>query len=101
MPKKSKTVTMQDLGEAIGARKPHVRTYVMAQLPPDGEWLVQSTEGMTFIVNRYTEEEIVSFPARDANLTAQAMGVIHESDKLTDEQKCFAYFWCGYFYAHS
>ena len=72
----------------------------MAGLPPDGEWLVQSENGIVFVFNQYTDEEIVSFPAKDANAAAIAQKTIYESTRLTDEQKCYAHFWTGYFYAH-
>lgn len=72
----------------------------MAQLPPDGEWLVQSAGPFTAVFHRYTEEEVTRFLTSNANAAAIAQRQIHNTDKLTDEQKCFAHFWCGYFYAH-
>jgi len=73
----------------------------MAQLPPDGDWLVQQIDGMVIVFRRHTEEEIVRFDPGDANASAQAQAVIDASDRLTDEQKTFAHFWSGYFYAHA
>lgn len=73
----------------------------MAQLPPDGEYLIQQSDGQVIVFNRYTEDEIVRFDPADPNATARAQRVIHDSDKLTDEGKCFAHFWSGYFYAHA
>lgn len=72
----------------------------MAGLPPDGMWVVQSENGEIFVLNQYTEEEVVRFPARDATAAAIAQKTIYESTELTDEQKCYAHFWTGYFYAH-
>jgi hypothetical protein len=72
----------------------------MAQLPPDGDWLVQNIGGDIVIYHRYTEEEVVRYPSGNANATSKAQQIIFESEKLTDEQKCFAHFWCGYFYGH-
>lgn len=72
----------------------------MAQLPPDGEWLIQQIDGIVHLFNRYTEEEILSFDPSDSDAAAKSQHVIYLS-KLTPEQKCFAHFWCGYFYAHS
>lgn len=69
----------------------------MAQLPPDGEWLVQSSGNIVTISNRYTEEEIVSFDGSDSNAAALAQKTIHDSN-LSAEQKSYAHFWCGYFY---
>ena len=73
----------------------------MAGLPPDGEWLVQQIDGQVVVFHRYTEEEIVRFDPSDANMAAKAQQPIAATDKLTSEQKCFAHFWCGYFYAHA
>jgi hypothetical protein len=73
----------------------------MAQLPPDGEWLIQQIDGEVILFNRYTEEEIVRFRSDDTDAQAKAQKVIHDSDRLTDEAKSFAHFWSGYFYACS
>lgn len=73
----------------------------MAQLPPDGDWLIQQIGGEVILYQRYTEEEIVRFDPSDANASAQAQKVIHDSDQLTDEAKCFAHFWSGYFYGNA
>jgi hypothetical protein len=72
----------------------------MAQLPPDGDWLVQSEGSQVFVIHRYTEEKIVEFDVNDHDAVATAQGKIHESKRLNPEQKSFAHFWCGYFYAH-
>jgi hypothetical protein len=72
----------------------------MAQLPPDGAWLVQQIGGDVIIFERYTETELVRFPAGDADLASKAQKTIYDSD-LSPEAKCFAHFWCGYFYAHA
>ena len=71
----------------------------MAQLPPDGEYLVQQTAGRVSIFQRYTERELlVVESAADGNSMAKAQKAIHELDELTAEQKSFAHFWFGYFY---
>ena len=72
----------------------------MAQLPSDGEWLIQQIDGMVVLFNRYTEAEIVRFDPSDADATAKSQHTIYLSP-LSDEQKCFAYFWSGYFHAHA
>lgn len=77
------------------------RGNVMAQLPPDGEWLVQIIGENTIVFHRYTEEEVVRFPTVSANANAIAQRTIYTSPLLTDEQKCFAHFWCGYFHAYA
>jgi hypothetical protein len=73
----------------------------MAGLPPDGTWLVQQADGIVRVFNRYTEMEVVSFQAGNADEASRAQKVIDDSDDLDSEQKCFAHFWCGYFYAHA
>jgi hypothetical protein len=73
----------------------------MAQLPPDGDWLVQQINSEVIIFHRYTEEEIVRFDPGIPNEAAKAQRVIHDSNQLSDEAKCFAHFWSGYFYAHA
>lgn len=72
----------------------------MAQLPPDGEWLMQQIDGAVVLFNRYTEDEIVRFDPGDPNSFGPALKVIWESDLLA-EQKSLAGFWAGYFYAHA
>lgn len=72
----------------------------MAQLPPDGEWLVQLIGDEVIVFQRYTEIEVVRYDNNDPSAAAMAQGVIHRSDLLDDEQKSFAHFWCGYFHAH-
>lgn len=73
----------------------------MAQLPPDGQWLVQQVAGVVVVFHRDTEEEIVRFDPSDQNATAQAQAVIDGDTRLGEEQKAFAHFWSGYFYAHA
>jgi hypothetical protein len=73
----------------------------MAQLPPDGEWLVQLIGEQVVVFRQYTEEEVVRYNVYDDDAMSVAQEVIHNTDLLTDEQKSFAHFWCGYFYARS
>lgn len=70
----------------------------MAQLPPDGTWLVQQIGGIVILFNRYTEEELLRFDPADPDACARAQGTIHGLDQLDAEQKSFASFWSGYFY---
>lgn len=70
----------------------------MAQLPSTN-WLIQQIGGEVILFERHTEREIVRFDPRDGNAAAMAQLTIHESD-LSPEDKCFAHFWSGYFYAH-
>lgn len=73
----------------------------MAQLPPDGEYLIQQIDGRVILFNQYSEEELVNFDPRDANAAAQAQATIFGLPQLNPEQKSFAHFWSGYFYAHA
>ena len=73
----------------------------MAQLPPDGEWLIQQIDQEVILFHRWTEEEIVRFDPSDGNAAALAQKVIHEDPRLSDEAKSFAHFWSGYFYGNS
>lgn len=69
----------------------------MAQLP--GDFLIQHIGDNIIVFQRYTEHEIVRWPVADNDATAKAQQVIHDSPELSDEAKCFAHFWAGYFYA--
>lgn len=71
----------------------------MAQLPGEG-WLMQQIDGIVILFHRDTEEEIVSFDPADPDAAAKAQYTIHTDPRLGEEQKCFAHFWSGYFYAH-
>lgn len=73
----------------------------MAQLPPDGNWLIQQIAGDVVLFQRHTEQELVRYPADNASATGDAQKMILESEELTPEAKAFAHFWCGYFYAHA
>jgi hypothetical protein len=73
----------------------------MAQLPPNGDWLVQQIDGVVVIFHRYTEVEVVRFDPHSRDATAKAQGAIYRDTHLSDEEKSFAHFWCGYFYAHA
>lgn len=73
----------------------------MAQLPPDGQFLIQQIDGMVVIFDQYSQEEFHRFDPSDANATAIMMGKIYHDERLTEEQRCFAVFWSGYFYAYA
>lgn len=72
----------------------------MAQLP-GGEWVIQQIGGQVILYHRDTEEEVVRFDPSDANAAAMAQGTVHRDPRLDEEQKSFAHFWSGYFYAHA
>lgn len=69
----------------------------MARLPSE-RYLIQQIDGMVVLFEDYTENEIVRFDPSDKDATAKAQKVIHDS-QLSEEDKCFAHFWSGYFYA--
>lgn len=73
----------------------------MAQLPPDGTWLLQQIGDDVVLFHRHTEEELVRYPVLDADATAKAQKVIHQLNELDEEQASMAHFWCGYFYGCS
>lgn len=72
----------------------------MAQLP-GYEWIINQVDGIVYLSHRYTNEEIVSFDPSDGDAAARAQHTIHLAPQLNPEQKCFAHFWSGYFYAHA
>jgi hypothetical protein len=71
----------------------------MAQLP-NSDYLVQSAHPYIILFHRHTEEELVKIVATDRDAVAKAQLTIHELPQLSEEDKCFAHFWFGYFYAH-
>ena len=71
----------------------------MARLPSD-IWLIQQIDDEVILFKDDDSEEIVRFDPSDADEAARAQKTIHDS-KLSDEDKCFAHFWSGYFYAHA
>jgi len=68
----------------------------VARLPSE-EYLIQEIGGEVILFQQYTEAEVVRFDPRDMDAVAKAQKTIHDS-KLSDEDKCFAHFWSGYFY---
>ena len=71
----------------------------MARLPSE-TWLVQQIGNEVIVSHEGTEEEVVRYDTTDPDATARAQKVIYDSDRLSDEDKCFAHFWCGYFHAY-
>jgi hypothetical protein len=70
----------------------------MARLPSE-EWLIQLIGGEVVLFREATKEEVVRFDLSNLNQIAQAQKIIHNSDRLTAEDKCFAHFCSGYLYA--
>ena len=71
----------------------------MARLP-SGKFLIQQIGNNVILFEDHTEVEIVRFDVTDRDAVAKAQGAIHNS-ALNVEDKTFAHFWSGYFYAHS
>lgn len=71
----------------------------MARLPSE-RYLVQQISGDVVLFEDGTEFELVRAPADDGNKMAQAQKTIHDLE-MSDQDKCFAHFWFGYFYAHA
>ena len=69
----------------------------MARLPGE-QFRIQQVGGSVVLFEDYTEREIVRFNPASADDSARAQKVIHDSE-LSDEDKAFAHFWSGYFYA--
>lgn len=62
---------------------------------------MQQIGGQVILFHRYTEEEIVNFDPGNGDAAAKAQKVIHDDERLTEEEKAFAHFWSGYFYAYA
>ena len=72
----------------------------MARLA-NGEWLMQQIGGQVILFRDHTEEEVIRFDPSNVNAVAQAQFTISQDARLSPEEKCFAHFWSGYFYAHA
>lgn len=72
----------------------------MARLPSE-MFLIQQVDGQVILFEDGSEREIVRFDPADGNAAARAQKTINDDPSLTDEDKTFAHFWSGYFYAHA
>lgn len=72
----------------------------MAQLPGE-RYLIQQIDGRVVLYDRNTEQELLTFNPANSDQAAKAQKTIYDLKELTDEEKCFAHFWSGYFYAHA
>jgi len=70
----------------------------MARLPSQN-YLIQEIDGKVVLFQDYTERVIVQFDPTSADSAAKAQKLIYDSE-LSDEDKSFAHFWSGYYYAH-
>jgi hypothetical protein len=71
----------------------------MARLPSE-RYLVQQIGGDVILFEDGTERQIVRFDPSDGNAVTTALDVIRDSE-LGEEDRTFAWFWAGYFYAYS
>lgn len=71
----------------------------MAQLPSEN-YLVQLIDDDIVLFERYTERELVRFSAQSGDAVARGQKQIYDLKELSDEDKCFAHFWSGYFWAY-
>jgi hypothetical protein len=72
----------------------------MARLPSD-KFLIQQIGDNVVLFEDGTEREIVRYNIHNGREMATAQFKIADSRDLNDEDKAFANFWCGYFFAHS
>lgn len=74
----------------------------MAQLPPNGDRIIQQTDGKVHLFDRATERDLIEpFDPGNPVQFGPALRSIWVHRDLTDEEKCFAAFWTGYFYGHT
>jgi hypothetical protein len=71
----------------------------LARLPSE-RYLIQQIGGEVILFEEGTEREIVRFDPADGGSLGPALKVISDSE-LSEEDKAFAHFWSGYFYAHA
>jgi hypothetical protein len=71
----------------------------MARLPSE-RYLIQQIGGQVILFEDGSEREIARFDPASQEAAVSAQKVIHDSE-LSDEDKCFAHFWSGYFYAYA
>jgi hypothetical protein len=71
----------------------------MARLPSE-RYVIQQAGGIVRLAEDHTEDLITAFDPADGLAVESALAVIRSS-RLSDEDKCFACFWAGYFHAHA
>jgi len=71
----------------------------MARLPSE-RYIIQQIGGAVVLFEDGTERELIRFDPANADAAAKAQKDIHDSE-LAAEDKAFAHFWSGYFYAHA
>jgi hypothetical protein len=73
----------------------------MARLPSDKFLIQMIGDDTVLLFEQYTEREIVRFAVKDSHSFAAGQRMIYQNEELSTEDKAFAHFWCGYFYAHA
>jgi len=73
---------------------------LMARLP-SGHWLLQQFDDEVILFHERTDDMLVRFNPKDHVSLAAAQEVIAHCEELTGEDRAFAHFWSGYFYAHA
>lgn len=71
----------------------------MARLP-SGDYLIQQVGDHVIVFRDHTEAQITRFDPASTDEIRIAQAVIATSE-MSDEDKAFAHFWSGYFYAHA
>jgi hypothetical protein len=72
----------------------------MARLPGMMH-VMQQSGGIVRLFEDGSEDIITIFDPADGIVVAWALDAIRNSARLTDEDKCFALLWAGYFHAHA
>jgi hypothetical protein len=71
----------------------------MARLPSK-RYLMQQIGAQVVLFEDFTERQVVRFDPADGIAAANALDAISGSE-LSDEDKCYACFWAGYFHAYA
>jgi antitoxin (DNA-binding transcriptional repressor) of toxin-antitoxin stability system len=71
----------------------------MARLPSE-QYLMQQIGAQVILFEDFTEREVARFDPSDGIAAANALDAIQRSE-LSDEDKCYACFWAGYFHAYA
>jgi hypothetical protein len=63
--------------------------------------VMQQSDGIVRLFEDGSEDIITIFDPADGIVVAWALDAIRNSARLSDEDKCFALLWAGYFHAHA
>jgi len=74
----------------------------MARLPSDKYLIQMLGDDSVMLFEDFTERQLVPrFSPADPEQTRPALKAIFENEELSDEDKIFAIFWVGYFFANA